>query len=75
MEFGTRVLHTGREVDPVTGAAAVPIYQVSTFRQPGLNRSGPYDYARSGNPTRQALEAIVADLEQALGCAAAQSGV
>ncbi|MEW8978070.1 MAG: PLP-dependent aspartate aminotransferase family protein [Symbiobacterium sp.] len=63
MEFGTRLLHTGHEVDRTTGAAAVPIYQVSTFGQPGLNTPGPYDYARSGNPTRQALEAIIAEVE------------
>lgn len=63
MEFGTRLLHTGREVDSATGAATVPIYQVSMFDQPELNTPGEFDYARSGNPTRQALEAIVANLE------------
>jgi len=63
VKFGTKLLHTGYEVDPVTGAAAIPIYQVSTFDQPALDRPGPFDYARSGNPTRQALEKILAELE------------
>ncbi|MHB1125606.1 MAG: trans-sulfuration enzyme family protein [Bacillota bacterium] len=63
MHFGTKVLHTGVEVDPVTGAASVPIYQASTFRQVSVDQSGKYDYARSGNPTRAALEEAMAALE------------
>ncbi|HYG57742.1 MAG TPA: PLP-dependent transferase, partial [Symbiobacteriaceae bacterium] len=63
MKFGTKVLHTGHEVDRQTGAAAIPIYQVSMFDQPGLNTPGEFDYSRSGNPTRKALEGVLAELE------------
>lgn len=75
MEYGTRLLHTGREVDPVTGAATVPIYQVSMFDQPGLSTPGAFDYARSGNPTRQALESIIANLEGGAAAFAFSSGM
>jgi cysteine-S-conjugate beta-lyase len=75
MKFGTKLLHTGHEVDPTTGAAAVPIYQVSMFDQPSLNRPGEFDYARSGNPTRKALEGVLADLEGAAGAFAFGSGM
>ena len=69
MKFGTHLLHTGFETDPATGAASVPIYQVSTFHQASLDTSGRYDYARSGNPTRQAAEDALAALEGgARGC-------
>lgn len=62
MQLSTRLLHAIPS-DPQTGAIAVPIYQTSTFIQeaPGVNLG--YDYARSGNPTRQALENLVATLE------------
>lgn len=75
MKIGTRLLHTGYEVDPHTGAAAVPIYQVSMFGQPGLERPGQYDYARSGNPTRTALEGVLADLEDGAAAFAFSSGM
>lgn len=75
MKFGTKLLHTGHEVDPVTGAAAVPIYQVSMFDQPGLNTPAAFDYARSGNPTRQAVEGVLAELEGAAGAFAFSSGM
>lgn len=76
MRFGTRLLHTGHEVDPATGAAAVPIYQVSMFDQPGLDQPGPYDYGRSGNPTRHSLEGVLAELEGgAAGAFAFSSGM
>ncbi|MCP3103135.1 PLP-dependent aspartate aminotransferase family protein [Myxococcus sp. K15C18031901] len=73
--FATRVLHTGHEVDPVTGAAAVPIYQVSMFDQPGLDSPGEFDYARSGNPTRKSLEGVLAALDDAAGAFAFGSGM
>ncbi len=63
MKIGTRIIHNGHETDPHTGALSVPIYQVSTFAQESLDRFGKYDYARSGNPTREALEETVAQLE------------
>ncbi len=63
MRFATRIIHPGSELDPSTGASSVPIYQVSTFKQPAVDRPGDYDYARSGNPTRRALEDALAALE------------
>lgn len=63
MKFGTRLLHTGVEIDPATGAVSVPVYQVSTFHQESLDKPERYDYARTGNPTRHALEEAIAVLE------------
>jgi cystathionine beta-lyase len=63
MKFQTRTLHTGVEIDPLTGASSVPIYQASTFHQPEWDHSPEFDYARSGNPTRKSLEHIIANLE------------
>jgi cysteine-S-conjugate beta-lyase len=63
MNFATKLLHGTSCIDPVTGAASVPIYQASTFHQADLDRPGVYDYARSGNPTRHALEEAIAVLE------------
>lgn len=63
MNFATRVLHGVSCTDPVTGASSIPIYQASTFHQADLEQPGEYDYARSGNPTRRALEALIAELE------------
>ena len=64
--FGTKCIHAGQRPDPTTGAIMTPIYQTSTFVQssPGVTRDG-YDYARSKNPTRTALEANLAALEGA----------
>lgn len=63
MKFATRLLHGRSGIDPVTGASSVPIYQASTFHQFDLDQPGTFDYARSGNPTRQALEEAIAVLE------------
>lgn len=63
MKLDTRLLHAGRDRDPYTGASSVPIYQCSTFAQRDPEKFGPYDYARSDNPTREALELAIADLE------------
>ena len=62
MNFETKLIHSV-PVDPQTGAISVPIYQTSTFVQeaPGVNQG--YDYSRSNNPTRAALESLIADLE------------
>ncbi len=68
MRFETRLVHGRGDRDPQTGAVGVPIYQVSTFDWPDLEHPGKYDYARAGNPTRQALEETVADMEN--GCRA-----
>ena len=61
--FATRAIHAGQSPDPTTGAIMTPIYATSTYVQesPGINRG--YEYSRTGNPTRAALEACVADLE------------
>ena len=63
--FETRAIHAGQPPDPVTGAVMVPIYQTSTFAQEGVGRHKGYEYARTGNPTRTALEACLASLEDA----------
>ncbi len=62
--FATRAIHVGQEPDAATGAMTVPIYQTSTFAmdEPGSLRAG-YDYTRSGNPTRTALQQVLASLE------------
>ena len=65
MKFETRNLHTGVEVDRLTGASSVPIYQASTFHQFDWEEPPAFDYARSGNPTREALEKTIAELEGA----------
>lgn len=61
--FGTRAVHAGQRPDPTTGAIMMPVYQTSTYVQPELGRHLGYEYARTANPTREALEANVADLE------------
>ena len=59
--FATRAIHAGYEPDPLTGAVNVPIYASSTFAQDGVGgMRGGFEYARTGNPTRQALEANAA---------------
>lgn len=72
--FATRLLHVGVETDPHTGAVSVPIYQVSTFHQ-CIDKEQEYDYSRSGNPTRKALEAIIAELEGGVAGFAFASGI
>jgi cystathionine beta-lyase/cystathionine gamma-synthase len=61
--FRTRAIHVGNEVDPATGAVVPPLHFASTFRQPGAGEWGQYDYSRSGNPTRTALQSTLASLE------------
>lgn len=61
--FATRAIHAGQPADPATGAVTVPIYQTSTFAQEGVGRHHGYEYARTGNPTRAALEQCIAALE------------
>ena len=63
MNIATKAAHIGLERESRTGAVTVPIYQTATFRHPGLGQSTGYDYSRSGNPTRQALEEGIALLE------------
>ncbi len=61
--FATRAVHAGQDADPATGATVVPIYATSTFTQDAPGRHKGYEYARSGNPTRAALETCLAALE------------
>ncbi|MER3427308.1 MAG: cystathionine gamma-synthase [Pyrinomonas sp.] len=63
MGFSTTAIHAGNEPDPTTGAVTVPIYQTSTFAQEGLGKHKGYEYARTKNPTRAALEKNIAALE------------
>ena len=69
--FETLAIHAGQEPDPTTGAVVLPIYQVSTYAQDGVGglRNG-YEYSRSGNPTRTALQECLAALEDPTGAAA-----
>lgn len=62
-KFETKLIHFGSEVDEATGASSVPIYQASTFHHHDIFNPPQYDYSRSGNPTRQALEDYIAVLE------------
>src|SRR5512138_2866488 len=64
MKFDTKAIHAGQEPDPTTGAVIVPIYQTSTYVQTALGRHKGYEYARTKNPTRSALEANLAALER-----------
>jgi cystathionine gamma-synthase len=61
--FATRAIHAGQDPDPQTGAVIVPVHQTSTFAQEAVGRHRGWDYARSGNPTRDALETAIASLE------------
>lgn len=63
MQITTQAVQIGLEWDTRTGAVSVPIYQTATFRHPGLGQSTGFDYTRSGNPTRQALEEGIARLD------------
>ena len=65
MDFETRAIHDGQEPDPTTGAITVPIYATSTYVQEEVGKNKGYEYSRSGNPTRSALEACLASLEGA----------
>ncbi len=75
LDFGTRVIHGGQRPDPQTGAVMTPIYLTSTYVQesPGVNKG--YDYARTRNPTRDALQAALANLENGTAAFAFASGM
>src|SRR5213080_3790582 len=61
--FATRAIHAGQDADPATGATVVPIYATSTYTQEAPGKHKGYEYSRSGNPTRAALETCLAALE------------
>lgn len=75
MHNQTKLIHGGISEDPTTGAVSVPIYQTSTYRQDGVGKPKQYEYSRSGNPTRFALEELFADLEGGVRGFAFSSGL
>jgi cystathionine gamma-lyase len=75
MDFETRAIHDGQEPDPATGAVIVPIFQTSTYVQEEAGQTKGYEYSRTGNPTRAALETCLASLESAAHGFAFASGM
>jgi cystathionine gamma-lyase len=75
MLFRTRAIHVGNPPDRETGAVVAPIHLAATFVQPAVGESGEFDYSRSGNPTRKALEIALASLESGCGALAFASGM
>jgi cystathionine beta-lyase/cystathionine gamma-synthase len=75
MDFETRAIHEGQEPDPTTGSLIPPIYQTSTYVQEAVGVNKGYDYSRVGNPTRTALQTVLASLEGAEFGAAYSSGI
>src|SRR5450755_3136346 len=61
--LSTRAIHAGQDADPATGATVVPIYATSTYTQEAPGKHKGFEYSRSGNPTRAALETCLAALE------------
>lgn len=74
MKFNTKAIHAGQEPEETSGAVMPPIFQTSTYAQEAPNVHKGYDYARVGNPTRTALEKLIAGLEDADECACFASG-
>jgi len=75
MKFNTKVIHAGVEPDPSTGAIMTPIYQTSTYVQQGVGKHRGFEYSRTGNPTRAALESSIAAIESGKYGAAFGSGL
>jgi cysteine-S-conjugate beta-lyase len=73
--FETKLLHNQHKIDPATGAVSVPIQHASTFHQTDFDQFGKYDYGRSLNPTREALEDVIAELEGGIKGFAFSSGM
>src|ERR671923_50622 len=73
--FATRAVHAGKIADPLAGAVMTPIYQTSTYVQDGLGRHKGYEYPRTRNPTREALERNVAAIEKGKAAFAFASGM
>src|SRR2546430_11245400 len=73
--FSTRALHVGQGPDPATGAVVQPIHMATTFAQQGVGKHKGFEYSRTGNPTRNALEECLAALEDAKHCLAFSSGL
>ncbi|HYX51366.1 MAG TPA: cystathionine gamma-synthase [Ktedonobacteraceae bacterium] len=75
MKFATKAIHAGQEPDPSTGAVMAPIFQTATYVQEGLGEHKGFEYSRTSNPTRKALEACIAELEGGTFCLAFASGM
>ena len=75
MKFETKAIHSGQKPDPQTGAVIVPVYQTSTYQQEAIGKNKGYEYSRTGNPTRKALEDVLASLEEGKYGLAFASGV
>lgn len=75
MRMDTKLIHGGVFGDDKTGAVSVPIYQVSTYKQEGIGQHKGYEYSRTGNPTREALEILIAELENGTRGFAFSSGM
>ncbi|OMF23888.1 cystathionine gamma-synthase [Paenibacillus sp. FSL H8-0548] len=75
MRRKTKLIHGGNPFDPHTGAVSIPIYQVSTYKQDDIGVHKGYEYSRTGNPTRHALERYVAELEEGVRGFAFSSGM
>ena len=73
--INTALIHGGISMDEKTGAVNIPIYQTSTYKQDGLGKMRGYEYSRTGNPTREALEALIAELENEYAGFAFASGM
>ncbi|MGN0621395.1 MAG: trans-sulfuration enzyme family protein [Porcipelethomonas sp.] len=73
--INTALIHGGISIDEKTGAVNIPIYQTSTYKQDGLGKMRGYEYSRTGNPTREALEALIAELENGYAGFAFGSGM
>ncbi|MBQ3919464.1 MAG: PLP-dependent transferase [Oscillospiraceae bacterium] len=74
-KINTALIHGGISIDERTGAVNIPIYQTSTYKQDGLGKMRGYEYTRTGNPTREALEALIAELEGGIAGFAFASGM
>lgn len=75
IQFSTKLLHNGYEIDPITGALSLPVHNSTTFHQTDIDNPTTYDYSRSGNPTREALEKTIALLEEGTRGFAFSSGM
>ncbi|KIS04153.1 trans-sulfuration enzyme family protein [Paucilactobacillus wasatchensis] len=74
MKFNTKLIHAGISEDQTTGAVSIPIYRASTFHQKRVGGQPQWEYSRSGNPTRAAVEKLIADLEEGTAGFAFSSG-
>lgn len=75
MKIESLVIHGGIDGDEKTGAVNVPVYQTSTYKQPSFGHNTGYEYSRTGNPTREALEKLISDLEEGYAGFAFASGM